>query len=355
MDIYIPLALYIFLVSFFFQKKKNLLFILVFVPLLLFFGTRVDFGVDYETYLQRFELQHDWDFDQYKSYAMGGKFEPGFWWLIKVFPNFNSLVFFLAMLILVPLAILIYEFIPPKYYPLAFLLYLINPRNFESFIAMRSGVVVGLLLIAILLKYRGYKKISIAVALFSGLFHMSGYFLVPFFLISDRILKKNFSFFSILISIFIVLALISTTFYGELLNRITESIDELSDYKGHVYDTDYGLGFYIYSLFRVAFVVYILSLLKKGTIEEGYVWIAWMTIFGYFFNMVQGFEMTYRYAYYFYLISIPFKCYVLRVDKTSYSKMYVTLSVAYLLYYFVGYTQLDQVQQTMWHYKSFLF
>lgn len=354
MNVYIFLALYILFVSVVFQKK-NLLFILTFVPLLLFFGTRVGMGVDYDTYMAKYELQHDWDLARYLLSAAGGKNEPGFFLLLKLLPSFNALIFLCSALILVPVAIFFYEFISKGYYPLAFVLYLFTPRIFESFIAMRSGVVVGLFLLAVVLKYRGYIKTSIAIVTLSGLFHMSGFLLIPVFLISGNFLKKHFIFASSIIIVLMFLALLLPTFWGEIFVQMSNSIDEFSDYREQVTNTNYGLGFYLFSIARAGFVIYILSLLKKGVIEDKYIWIAWVTIFGYFFNMVQGIETIYRFVYYFYLVTIPFKCYVLRVDKSEYSKIYVGLSILYLLYSFIGYTQLDQTQQFIWDYKSYLF
>lgn len=354
MNVYIFLALYILFVSVVFQKK-NLLFILTFVPLLLFFGTRVGMGVDYDTYMQKYEMQHDWDLAQYLLYVAGGKFEPGFFLLYKFFPSFDWMIFGCTILVLVPVAIFFYEFIPKGYYPLAFVLYLFTPRIFESFIAMRSGVVVGLFLLAVVFKNRGYLKTAVSITILSGFFHMSGFFLVPVLLLSNRFLKENCNVLFNSIVVLMVIALLMPAFFGDLVIKLTESVEELSDYKGHVANSEYGVGFYFFSMFRVGFVLYIFSLIKKKVIDDNYLWLAWMTIFGYFLYMVQGFEMMYRVVFYFYMLSIPFKCHVLKVDKSEYSKLYVGLSIAYLIYSFVSYTQLDQTQMFIWNYNSFLF
>jgi len=202
---------------------------------------------------------------------------------------------------------------------------------------------------------KGYLKIAFALVLFSGLFHMSGFFLAPVMLLSDRFLKRHTSLMGNVVIVLMILALLLPTIFGDIITRMTESVDELSDYKGHVADTGYGLGFYIFSVFRAGFAFYIFSLIRRKLIEDRYLWLAWMTIFGYFLYMVQGFEMMYRFVFYFYMLSIPFKCYVLKVDKSDNSRLYVGLSIAYLLYTFIGYTQLEQTQIFIWQYHSYLF
>lgn len=352
---YLILSVYIVFISFFFQRKKILLILLTFVPLLLFFGTRVDMGVDYDGYLEQFELQHDWSFDQYLLSFLGGKFEPGFFLLVKLFPTFNSLIFGCTALLLVPVAIFFYDFIPSKYYPLAFILYLFNPSIFESFIAMRSGVVVGLFLLAVVLRNRGLKKIAFVIVAVCGTFHMSGFFLTPFFLMTDTFLKKHFKLLTIVIVLLMVSALFSSTLFGDFVGQISRSVGEVNVYEGHIKTGNVGLGFYLFNLIRVGFVIYILILIRNGIVEDRYLWIAWLTIFDYFFYMGQGIDVMYRFVYYFYIITILFKCYVLKADKSSYSRLYVGLSMAYLAYTFLTYIQLELTQRFIWNYKSFLF
>lgn len=348
---YITLAFYIVFVSVFFQKKKKLLFLLTFVPLILFFGTRVDFGADYETYLQDYELQHDWTLSKYLISFMGGKFEPGFFFLIKICPSFDSLIFVCTALVLVPVAIFFYEFIPKGLFPLAFVLYLFNPSIFDSIIAMRSGIVIGLFLLAVVLKNRGFKIIAFLLVLLSGFFHLSGFLLVLFFLFSNKSLKHKRELLSSFIIVLMIIALLFSTIFGNLFM----SIEMFSVYNGHITNTEEGIGFYFFSIIRVGFVIYILSLLRKGIIEDKYIWIAWLTIFDYFFFMIQGIDIMYRFVYYFYVVSIFFKCYVLRVDKSAKSTIYVGLSIAYLVYQFIGLTQFEQTRKYLWDYNSFLF
>lgn len=355
---YLILSLYIILISVAFQnkkKQKKLLFILVFVPLILYFGTRIDMGVDYEDYYEQFYNHKDWTFSHYLMIYSGEKFEPGFFFLEKLFPTFNSLIFACTLLYMIPLAIFFYEYIPKKYYALAFVLFLFNPKIFDSIIAMRSSIVVGLFLLAVLLRNRGFRKSAIIVVGLSGTFHLSGYFLFPAFLISDKNLKKHYNFLYVFIISLVVLALLSKTVFGTLLTQLSGYVNELSVYGGHITDTTGGMGFYLFSFVRAGFVLYILSLLRRDIISDKYLWFAWLTIFDYFFYMIQGIDVTYRFAFYFYVVSVVFKCEVLRIDKTIYSKLFISLSLLYLLYSFIGFMQEPQTQIYIWRYESFLF
>lgn len=352
---YLILSLYIVIISSVLRNKKNVLFFLIFVPLILFFGTRVDMGVDYQGYLEQFDRHHDWSFEQYVSSYMGNKFEPGFFLLEKLFPTFNSLVFACSFLCLAPLAIFFYEYIPKNYYTLAFILFLFNPKIFDSIIAMRSSIVIGLFLLAVVLRNHDHRGIALILVALSGTFHMSGYFLIPFFLMSDKFLKERYILFYVIIIVLVVLALLSKTIFGSFLSQLSGYMSEFSVYEGHITDTMAGSGFYLFSFVRLGLLLYILSLIKRGVVSDRYLWIAWLTIFDYFFYMVQGIDVTYRFIYYFYVVSIVFKCEVLRIDKSLFSKIFIAISLAYLLYAFSGFILEPQTKMFLWNYKSFLF
>ena len=130
MNVYIPLALYILFISLFFSKRKLLLSFLTFVPLLLFIGTRVGFRVDYEGYEVDFDILHDNDFVTYFLANIDGKFEPGFFFLIKMMPNYDSLIFASSLIYIISVSLFFYKFLPGESYFFAFLLWLFYPLFF---------------------------------------------------------------------------------------------------------------------------------------------------------------------------------------------------------------------------------
>lgn len=351
---YILLVVYIIIVSLLLKKRKWLMYVLTFVPLLLFWGTKVDFGPDYDNYLFKFNRQHDMPIYGFLMDTLDGKFEPGFFFLIKIMPSFDGVVFASTLFLLLAILVFFDEYIPKQSFPLALFLWLFNSSIFNTFSAMRSSFVISFFLLAIIAKNKSYYKTAILLTLIGAQFHMSGYFMVLFVLLPYNIFKSYQNTIKPFIFVFIVVALLLPTFFSNLLATVLESNANLSVYEDHVNETDYGFGFYIFSLFRVGFILYILDLLKRNRIEEKYIWIAWLTIICYLFMMMQGIPIMYRVFNYLFLITVAFKCYVLKIDKTFASKVYVGLSIGYALFRFYRYMYSD-IASYYELYKSFLF
>lgn len=147
MDVYIPLAIYIVIVSYFFRKKKNIAIFLTFIPFLIFWGTKVDLGSDYGNYLYKYEMQHDMPFYYFLMDALDGKFEPGFFFLLKVMPSFNAVVFITSLFLISSVFLFFNEFIPKYSIYLALILWVFNSSIFNMFSAMRSSFVIGFFLV----------------------------------------------------------------------------------------------------------------------------------------------------------------------------------------------------------------
>lgn len=353
MDIYIPLIIYIVLVSTFFRKKKWLMFALTFIPLLLFWGTRLNFTPDYDSYLYKFEAQHDMPIYGFLLDSMGGRFEPGFFLLIKIMPSYDALIFATTLFLLLSVYFFLNEFLPKYSFPLAMFLWLFNGSIFNTFSAMRSSIFIGFFLLAIIAKMKSYYKTAILLTMLGSLFHVSGYFLLVIIILPISIFQRLRDFFIPLIFVFSFSALLLPSVFPDILKSILNVSDNFSDLEEHAKEADYGLGFYIYSLIRIGFVLYILSLINRHLIEEKYIWISWLTIFCYLCMMVQ-IPIMYRFYNYLFLSSVVFKCYVLKVDKSIASKVYVGLSIMYALYSFVGYTH-TETAKFYENYHSFLF
>lgn len=356
MDVYIPLVLYILFISLFFPKRKLFLTFLTFVPLLLFIGTRVGFGVDYDGYEADYNLLHDYDFATYVLANIDGKFEPGFYLLIKLMPDYNSLVFITSFIYVISVSFFFYNYLPGESYFLAFLLWLFYPFFFESFVAMRSSLALSFFLLACCAKKDGRQIIAITLVVISVVFHMSGILLLIPILLSGKFLEKHLSQFIIAITLFAVIGLLMPKTFVDFLKGLfglSENFE--AAYSAHIGESDYGAGFYLFSLVRLVFVYYIISLLKKGVIKGWLIWIAGITILYYLLLMVQGVSIMYRFCTYLFLATVIFKCYVIKIDKSVFSKIYLFLSIIYSLYFFYGLTQNNVYEQYFHHYHSFLF
>lgn len=353
MDFYIPLILYVFIVSIFFRKQEEILIVLTLVPLLLFWGTKVNLGADYVSYLYKYETQHDMPIVWLMREALQGKFEPGFYFLIKIMPSFNALVFVQALFLIVSVYVFFHEFVPKYSLSLALFLWLFHSNIFNTFSAMRSSFVIGFFLLAIIAKTKSHNVTAILLTLIGAQFHMSGYLLVLFALLSQKVLIKERELIKYFIFAFIIIALLIPSLFPNLLNIIIESNENLSFYEDYVTDTNYGLGFYLFSIVRVGFIMYILDLFKRNLIEVKYNWIAWLTIFCYLFMMMQGINIMYRFFNYLFLATIAFKCYVLKIDKSYMSKCYVGISIIYALFQLYSFMHSEQMPFYI-HYESFL-
>ncbi len=356
MDVYIPLALYIIAVSIFFREHKRIMLLMVFIPLLLFWGTREEFGADYFSYKDRFEYQHEWGLGTYIVYSLGGKFEPGFFLLMKLMPDYNSLVFICSLFYIIVLAIFFFELIPTKYYPLAFIMLLFCSSSFNAVHAIRSSITLGLFLLACIAKMKGHMKAAVTLVLISGTFHMSGFLLLLLLLPKNETLNKHYELLSIVTYSIFSLALLIPNLWASLLHNIVGQVDSLKeDYQSYIYERSVGIGFYLLSLLRLGFIIYILSLLKRKQFSGFLIWFAWVTILYYILQVIQNVEIIYRFSTYLYFVSIIFKCYILKVDKTVASKLFVGISIIYTLFNFYSITMNPLNDPTNQQYHSFLF
>jgi len=356
MDVYIPLSLYVIAVSIFFRKNKKILFLMVFVPLLLFWGTRVDFGVDYSSYKEKFEYQHEWDIMTYLISVLNGKFEPGYFLLMKIAPDFNSLVFICALIYTIGIVFFFYELLPAKYCTLALLLFLFFPLSYQAVQTIRSSLTLSLFLMACVAKMKGNMKTAYVFALISATFHMSGLLLLLLLLPKNETLAKRHDTLTFFICFFILIALLIPNFWPSILKRFVGKIENLSDaYESYIYERSLGIGFYLFSLMRVGCILYILSLLKRKALSGNFIWIAWLSIIYYILQIIQNVEIAYRFCTYFYFITIILKCYVLKVDKTKASRIFVGISIIYVLFNFYNVILNPLNGPENQNYHSFLF
>lgn len=356
MNIYIYVLFFSIIMCQILYKKNNLLALIIsFVPIVLMVGTRVDWGQDYATYLLKYDMQNSWNFNQYILSATGGKFEIGFFALLHFSPSYDFLVFICTLLYIIPVFFLFYLLLPPKYYGLAIFYWMFTPNFFGSFVAMRSSVMVGFLITAFLLKYYNYKKCSIIVASCSFFFHNSGIFFVPFFLMERNFLQRHRVKLQYFIFVFCLLSLFAPMFISGLANLVLAESETLRGYVLYTNAGTKGLGFMIFSLFRILFLYYVFDLIKKRYIEEKYLWLAVFVIVYYCASLIQGIDMMYRVCGYLLPMMAVFMGYVLQIDCSSKSKTYVFLSVAYATLNMYWFTKLPFYMPYFYTYKSFLF
>lgn len=356
MDVYIPLAIYVLIVSVLFRNNKKLMFVMVSIPLLLFWGTREDFGADYSSYKSKYEYQHDWDLNTYLLSVLGGKIEPGYFLLMKMAPDYNSLVFICALIYSIGLFWFLYEFVPKRYLTLAFIMFLFCTSSYLAVQTMRSSITLSLFLMACIAKLKGNMKLAVLLALLSATFHMSGLLLVFLLLLRNDALVKRYNVLSVFLYAFVLISFLVPNIWASSLKSIVGNVGDLSDdYGNYIYNRGVGVGFYILSLIRLGYIVYILSLINRRIVKGDYVWFAWITILYYALHMIQNVEIIYRFCTYLYFITIIFKCYVLMADKTKASRIFVGISIIYMLFSFYSITMDPANDPTNQEYHTFLF
>lgn len=356
MDVYIPLALSILLFSLLFSNRKLFLTLLAFVPLLLFIGTRVGLGVDYDNYERIYNYQHDLDWQTYLIANIDSKFDPGFFLFLKLSPDYNSLIFFSSLIYVLSVAFFFFKLLPGKSYFLAFVLWLFYPLFFESFVAIRTSLALSFFLLACCAKNDDQKILAVILVVVSTLFHMSGVFLMIPILIPQKYIQQYYSEIAVgALSLALLFLLLPFVFPSLLRSLFAMSQNFDNVYSDYLNDTNYGIGFYMLSFFRLGFMFYIYSLLKKGVIKGWLIWFAIVTILYYLLLMVQGVSIMYRFCLYLYFVTLIFKCYVVKIDKSAFAKIYLTLSIVYAIYNFIGITQFPVYEKYFHHYHSFLF
>lgn len=355
MDVYIPLAIYVIAITFIFREHKKIMFFMAFIPLLLFWGTRLDFGADYTSYRDKYNYQHEWDFGTYIFFALGGKIEPGYFLLMKLAPDYNSLIFLCSSIYALGIILFFYKYVPNKFYTLAFIMFLFCSSSYLVVQTIRSSLTLSFFLMACIAKMNNKMKLAYVLALLSATFHMSGFLLLLLLIPKNETLIKYNNVLSVATCLFAFIALLIPNFWASFLNRLMGGFGNLSDsYDQYVYERSVGLGFYFLSFIRIGFIIYVLSLIKRKVISSNYYWFAWMTILYYVFYLIQNVEITYRFCTYLYFITIIFKCYVLMVDKKWTSKMFVGVSIVYTLLNFYNITMNPFNDPTNQEYHSFL-
>lgn len=355
MDIYIYVLFFAVIISQLLCKRNKLVALVVsFIPIILMVGTRVNWGQDYAAYELKYNLMSGWNFNQYILDASGGKFEIGFFTLINLSPSYNFLVFLCSALYIIPVFFLFYLLVPPKYCSLSILFWMFTPDFFGSFVAMRSSVMVGLLITAFLLKFYNYKKIAIIVSICSFFFHNSGILFTPIFFVDNDFVFRHREKSQLFVLGFCMIALFVPMFFSNLANVILEETETLGGYVSYTNANTKGLGFLIFSIFRIIFIFYVFDLIKKGYIEDRYLWLALFVIVYYCCCLIQGIEMMYRICGYSLPMLAVFMGYVLHVDGSMRSKTYVFLSLAYAVLTMYWFTQLPFYIPYFYTYESFL-
>ena len=287
-------------------KNRKLQLLCCFLPWFILIAGRENWTADYFNYEQMFDERHDWNWEQYFYIAMNSKFEPAFFALIKYLPSYRWAIIVQSFLYICAVFFLFHKYLPMKTYPLALFLWIFNSTFFESFAAVRSTFIIVLFILASSLKVVGKWKPAFFLLTISGLFHNSGWLLLPIICIPSDFVYKRFNIFLSIIAFVLLITLIDYSLFSSLLNNLT--IGSFIDYTHYIQDISFGLGYYMLTFFRIFIIGTLMYTVKRGLIPCKYSYFFLITIIFYVMNSIPGIGLTYRISCYFRPIVIITLC-----------------------------------------------
>ena len=358
---YFIIAFFTLIISVVNFRSRKLQLLICFLPWAVLIAGRVDWTSDYPSYDVMFDERHYWTWIRYLATAAVSRFEPAFFALLKYLPSYRAVIIFQAVCYIGTLYWFFYKFIPPKTYPLAFTLWMFNSTFFESFAAMRSTFVIILFICAVVQKIEGKFILSVVLIVISGLFHNSGWMMLPFIFIPNDFLKKHIKLSTIGIAMVLMLALISPSIYSNLLLSTMEDSESM-DYSNYIETQSYGLGYYVFTMIRVLIIGYLIYVVKRFSIPKQYIYIATIAIAFYIMNSIPDIGLTYRINCYLNPFLIAAICYIdfyVKHNGTgllkSFSKVVIFIVIFQMLFQFTSFFNHPNYSECFETYKSAFF
>lgn len=238
------------------MKGGLLKLIVAFLPFYIMIATRVRWLPDDPNYYEHWNVFHGMNFQGYLlSMGSGGKFEPGFW-LLEQIPSFNATTILISTLYICTIVYVIYTLVPKKYYPFVVSLVFFNPQLATSLSARRTTVAMCLFMIAVILKCKEKRILSIIVAVLSVLFHNTAVFMLPFILLPLNFAEKYLKLVVLGVISVVVLSLLFPGFFNELFMESAE--DTALGHYAHYAETSDSVSFA--GILQVLFVAAIVGL-----------------------------------------------------------------------------------------------
>lgn len=159
------------------QKGYCIRSLVTFLPLFLFGALRVDFGLDYQGYLDEYNLIHSYtDFESVSEHT-----EIGYIILNRIIPSWRLLLIITSALTSFAYARIFYKCIPTRYTWLAIcLLFLAGDKTiFFMFSGIRNAIAISLMILFFELISKRKYILFLLITLLSTLFHTSAIVALP--------------------------------------------------------------------------------------------------------------------------------------------------------------------------------
>lgn len=176
------------------KQTANIKLVFSFFLIFLFIALRVDFGGDYDSYIRIFNfVKEDYKPFETTNYLLG--YERGYAFLNYILPSHRSLLILLSAFTCYTYYWVFKNYIPAKYYGLAFSLMMIfnNMLLFFQIGGLRNAVAVNILALSTPLIINRKFLPYITLTLIAFLFHRSAIFYMPliYFIATPNEFKKS--------------------------------------------------------------------------------------------------------------------------------------------------------------------
>lgn len=296
-------------------------------------ATRVDWLPDDTSYEDSYDLFHDMDWGIYILTYLDKKFEPGWYLLCNLMPSSRMLLWFVSILYILSIILLFHKIIPHKYWPLAFLLFFYTPLFYENISAQRSSIVISLFLFAVLLRMKKKFILAFVVVMASGLFHRSGFFLVPLILIRDSYIDKYYKFIAAVTFSVVIMCIFTPSVFNEFLVDSFSENENLSSYLVYLEATNKSMGYYVMQGLQICMVLYLLYLCGRLRKIEGFSYLILLALVNTILSIMPNIGIG-RIHSYFILLVIAF---VTRIKEYKNDGLVNAYIFAYCLYTFYGF------------------
>lgn len=306
------------------EKSYRIKLIISLLAITLMESLRVGWGPDYYNYENSFISG---------NFLLDGKGEIGFRLLQSIMPSYRMLLVVAALWYSVGLYILFTDYVPTKYWRLAFILLFLAPTAIlGNMTGLRTGIALVFLILAIRSLDNGRRLLFIVYIIAGSLFHFSLIVFMLLFFVPKGISRTKKS---IVFVAFIILALLSAIVpqvWLQLVNELINYVDPFEKYSYYMEDFELSSGRRGLSYVLLFYLLYeVLLCLEKTDLTKSHYLLVRLSLLWFFLSCSPAIGLSARFYYYLDVIFICAMIIVLSHRKNSISR--ILIIAALLLYY----------------------
>lgn len=244
------------------EKAQRNILILSLLPIFFMIAFHGEWSGDYEGYLVDYHYMHSLSLSQLIEMDLHS--ELGFRFLCWLIPSHQWLIVIQALWIAVFLYCVFYNFIPKKYWPVAFAVIFFSPSLLLADIsAIRNGIAVGFFLMGVYFLCEGKKWKYIVLIIIGGFFHTSAFVFLPLVFLNAGTGNRSIRIWIFSIVTVGLITLLTPKSYFEILSVILDT-QIFERYQGYVQgDIEIAIAHGLSNIFTIFTAVVLLIELKK--------------------------------------------------------------------------------------------